>query len=97
MRPTDVPDTGLCCELLWADPDKEVTGWSESARDVSFTFGLDAVSKCSLRWSLRRLQRVSRSGSQPFQDFTCFSDMPVFSCMLIETCMARARSETEEE
>ena len=22
-RPTDVPDTGLICDLLWADPDKE--------------------------------------------------------------------------
>ncbi len=21
-RPTDVPDTGLICDLLWADPDK---------------------------------------------------------------------------
>lgn len=23
-RPTDVPDTGLLCDLLWADPDKDV-------------------------------------------------------------------------
>ena len=24
-RPTDVPDTGLLCDLLWADPDKEAS------------------------------------------------------------------------
>lgn len=27
IRPTDVPDRGLLCDLLWADPDKTVQGW----------------------------------------------------------------------
>lgn len=45
MRPTDVPDTGLLCDLLWSDPDKDVTGWSENDRGVSFTFGPDVVAK----------------------------------------------------
>ena len=42
-RPTDVPDTGLLCDLLWADPDKEVKGWGENDRGVSYTFGPDSV------------------------------------------------------
>ncbi|CAO3590881.1 unnamed protein product [Absidia cylindrospora] len=45
MRPTDVPDTGLLCDLLWADPDKDINGWSENDRGVSFTFGADIVSR----------------------------------------------------
>lgn len=45
MRPTDVPDTGLLCDLLWSDPDKDVSGWGENDRGVSFTFGADIVSK----------------------------------------------------
>ena len=45
MRPTDVPDTGLLCDLLWADPDKDVNGWAENDRGVSFTFGSDVVNK----------------------------------------------------
>jgi len=43
VRPTDVPDTGLLCDLLWSDPDKDITGWGENDRGVSFTFGHDVV------------------------------------------------------
>ena len=45
MRPTDVPDTGLLCDLLWSDPDKDVSGWGENDRGVSYTFGADIVQK----------------------------------------------------
>ncbi|KAL8274771.1 hypothetical protein Esti_001320 [Eimeria stiedai] len=43
VRPTDVPDTGLLCDLLWSDPEKEIAGWGENDRGVSFTFGQDVV------------------------------------------------------
>ena len=36
--------TGLLCDLLWSDPDKDQVGWGESDRGVSFTFGPDIVS-----------------------------------------------------
>uniref|UniRef100_A0A804LPE1 protein-serine/threonine phosphatase n=1 Tax=Zea mays TaxID=4577 RepID=A0A804LPE1_MAIZE len=44
-RPTDVPDTGLLCDLLWSDPSNEATGWAINDRGVSFTFGPDKVSE----------------------------------------------------
>jgi len=44
MRPTDVPDTGLLCDLLWSDPDKDIQGWGENDRGVSFTFSPEIVS-----------------------------------------------------
>ena len=31
--------------MLWSDPDKDITGWSENDRGVSFTFGPDVVSR----------------------------------------------------
>jgi len=43
VRPTDVPDTGIICDLLWADPDKDITGWAESDRGISYIFGSDVV------------------------------------------------------
>ncbi|KAJ6393622.1 hypothetical protein OIU77_022955 [Salix suchowensis] len=42
-RPVDVPDHGLLCDLLWADPDKDMEGWGENDRGVSYTFGADKV------------------------------------------------------
>jgi serine/threonine-protein phosphatase PP1 catalytic subunit len=43
QRPTDIPDTGLLCDIIWSDPDKEIDGWGENDRGVSFTFGEDIV------------------------------------------------------
>jgi len=42
-RPIDVPDSGLVCDLLWADPDKDFQGWAENDRGVSYIFGTDVV------------------------------------------------------
>ena len=44
-RPTDIPDDGLLCDLLWADPNEDIKGWAESDRGVSFTFGEEVVAK----------------------------------------------------
>jgi len=47
LRPTDVPDQGLLCDLLWADPEKGVEGFGENDRGVSWTFGETVVKKFS--------------------------------------------------
>lgn len=41
-RPTDIPEEGLLCDLLWSDPDN-ISGWSTNDRGVSVTFGSDVV------------------------------------------------------
>eukprot|EP01120_Amphizonella_sp_Union-15-10_P014863 TRINITY_DN739_c0_g1_i2.p1 TRINITY_DN739_c0_g1~~TRINITY_DN739_c0_g1_i2.p1 ORF type:complete len:285 (+),score=47.33 TRINITY_DN739_c0_g1_i2:95-949(+) len=33
----------LLCDLLWSDPDKDIQGWGDNDRGVSFTFGPDVV------------------------------------------------------
>ena len=40
-----VPDCGLICDLLWSGLDRDIRGWSENDRDVSFTFGHNVVSQ----------------------------------------------------
>ena len=34
---------GLLCDLLWSDPEKQISGWGDNDRGVSFTFGHDVV------------------------------------------------------
>ena len=45
VRPTEVPDKGLLCDLLWSDPDKNVDGWGMNERGVSFTFNETVVNR----------------------------------------------------
>ncbi|KAL1074732.1 hypothetical protein V6Z11_D11G310300 [Gossypium hirsutum] len=44
-RPTEIPDNGLLCDLLWSDPDSKVKGWADSDRGISCTFGADVVAE----------------------------------------------------
>lgn len=44
-RPTDVPDSGLLCDLLWSDPSSDHLGWASSDRGVSYTFGHDVLTR----------------------------------------------------
>ena len=43
VRPTEVPDKGLLCDLLWSDPDRNVQGWGGNERGVSVTFNEKTV------------------------------------------------------
>ena len=61
-RPTDVPDTGLLCDLLWADPDKDIQGWGENDRGVSYTFGPDSVSDFLSKHDLDLVCRAHQVG-----------------------------------
>ncbi len=84
-RPTDVPDTGLLCDLLWADPDKEVKGWGENDRGVSYTFGPDSVLDFLAKHDLDLICRAHQVV------LPCLG-LTVFSCwQLINICLQDCR------
>ena len=76
-RPTDVPDTGLLCDLLWADPDKEIQGWGDNDRGVSYTFGPNSVSEFLQKHDLDLVCRAH----QVRCSFQCVPNLPLLPNM----------------
>jgi hypothetical protein len=64
---------GLLCDLLWSDPDKEVMGWGENDRGVSFTFGPEIVSKFLAKHDMDLICRAHQVCTQvrPIKNSMC--------------------------
>jgi len=79
VRPTDVPDTGLICDLLWADPDKDIAGWAENDRGVSFIFGPDVVSSFLQRMDMDLCCRAHQVVEDGYEFFAKRQLITIFS------------------
>jgi len=79
VRPTDVPDTGLICDLLWADPDKDISGWAESDRGVSFIFGPDVVTSFLQRHDMDLVVRAHQVVEDGYEFFAKRQLITLFS------------------
>jgi len=79
VRPTDVPDTGLLCDLLWSDPDKDIQGWGENDRGVSFTFGHDIVDQFLKRHDLDLICRAHQVVEDGYEFFAKRQLVTLFS------------------
>ncbi|KAG1679489.1 hypothetical protein FOA52_011088 [Chlamydomonas sp. UWO 241] len=78
-RPTDVPDAGLLCDLLWADPDKDIQGWGENDRGVSYTFGPDAVTEFLQKHDLDLVCRAHQVVEEGYEFFAKRQLVTIFS------------------
>jgi len=57
-RPCTVPDFGILCDILWSDPEPQITGWGLNDRGVSFIFGNDVIHRCCKRFDLDLICRA---------------------------------------
>lgn len=57
-RPSEIPDTGLMCDLLWSDPEKGAKGWATNERGVSFVFGEKVVDEM---WEMLDIDLICRA------------------------------------
>lgn len=81
MSPTLVLiiDPGLLCDLLWSDPDKDITGWSENDRGVSFTFGPDVVARFLQKHDLDLICRAHQVVEDGYEFFAKRQLVTLFS------------------
>ncbi|KAK9185303.1 hypothetical protein WN943_025659 [Citrus x changshan-huyou] len=79
QRPTDVPDTGLLCDLLWSDPSKDIQGWGMNDRGVSFTFGADKVTDFLQKHDLDLVCRAHQVVEDGYEFFANRQLVTIFS------------------
>lgn len=79
LNSLDIPDTGLLCDLLWADPDKDIVGWGENDRGVSFTFGEDVVAQFLRRHDLDLVCRAHQVVEDGYEFFAKRQLVTIFS------------------
>ena len=75
LRPTDVPDYGLLCDILWSDPDENATDFfGVNERGISVTFSkklLEQFLKDNNLDMLIRAHQVVEEGYEFFWDKKC--------------------------
>eukprot|EP01125_Pyxidicula_operculata_P002471 TRINITY_DN1232_c0_g1_i2.p1 TRINITY_DN1232_c0_g1~~TRINITY_DN1232_c0_g1_i2.p1 ORF type:complete len:302 (-),score=28.49 TRINITY_DN1232_c0_g1_i2:143-1048(-) len=79
VRPTEIPDGGLLCDMVWADPDPETTGWKENDRGVSYTFGADVVESFLKRHEFDLIVRAHQVVEDGYEFFAKRQLVTVFS------------------
>ncbi|XP_062109321.1 serine/threonine-protein phosphatase PP1 isozyme 3-like [Humulus lupulus] len=79
QRPTDVPEHGLLCDLLWSDPSKDIQGWGPNERGVSFTFGADRVTEFLRKQDLDLICRAHQVVEDGYEFFANRKLVTLFS------------------
>ena len=95
-RPTEIPEDGLLCDLLWSDPDPSILGWGYNSRGVSYTFGLDVIREFLERHDLDLVCRAHQVVEDGYEFQANRSLVTVFSapnyCERRPQSAARARA-----
>lgn len=78
-RPTDIPDSGLLCDLLWSDPSEEVSLWEKNDRGVSYIFSKEIVKKFIAKNNIDLIVRAHQVVEEGFEFFGDRSLVTVFS------------------
>lgn len=74
-RPIEVPEDGLLCDLLWADPDASTNRWGPNERGTSYCYGQEVVDEFLKKFNFdlicRAHQAVMDGFEFPFPNTQC--------------------------
>ena len=79
IRPTDVPEGGLLCDLLWSDPDSQCNGWGRNERGVSVVFNEKVLEKFLNKTGLDLVCRAHQVVEEGYEVFGNRQLVTVFS------------------
>jgi serine/threonine-protein phosphatase PP1 catalytic subunit len=79
QRPTEIPDEGLLCDLLWSDPNPKILGWLENDRGISYIFGIDVVESFLLKFGFDLICRAHQVVEEGYQFFGKKQLVTIFS------------------
>ncbi|CAI2374208.1 unnamed protein product [Moneuplotes crassus] len=78
-RPSEIPDTGLMCDLLWSDPEKGCKGWGTNERGISFVFGEKIVDEICENLDIDLICRAHQVVEDGYEFFNNRKVVTVFS------------------
>ena len=79
IRPTDVPNSGLLCDILWSDPSMEVDDWGQNERGISYIYSLTVIKKFLEQNNLDLICRAHHVVEDGYEFFGNRSLVTVFS------------------
>ena len=79
VRPTDVPNSGLLCDILWSDPSMEVDDWGQNERGISYIYSLSVIKKFLEQNNLDLICRAHQVVEDGYEFFGNRSLVTVFS------------------
>ena len=78
-RPCEIPEYGMVCDFVWADPSNETTSWTESDRGVSYLFGKKIVEQFVEKHDIDLVVRAHQVVERGFEFFARRKLVTVFS------------------
>ena len=78
-RPTDIPESGILCDILWSDPESSIKEWGQSDRGVGFVFGINVIQNFLKKNDLDLICRAHQVVEEGYEFFAKKQLVTVFS------------------